>query len=81
MYKRNSKILQRMKERGWEIGKLGVPFRAKNNSTRKAGTRRARKQEIENIVGDMRCPECGATNARDEAHLSPFPQQASTQTD
>jgi|GEM_PF-6989400 hypothetical protein len=59
MYKKQSKTLQRMKERGWKVGKLGVYERPKSSNARKAGARRGwSKRTIKAIKMGMHCPEC-----------------------
>jgi hypothetical protein len=59
------------RERGWKVGKISIPFRAKNASTRKTGALKAGKRKIRigNTVEDICCPECHATIVRTVKHI------------
>jgi len=60
MYKKKSKVLQRMKEHGWTVGKLGVPTPTKKDRVGKQSVAKRRNRKFR----QMPCPECGASIPR-----------------
>ena len=61
MYKRKGKFLQRMKEHGWKVGKLGVPVRTQKRKASKAGSNKTGKRKVRVTLP---CPVCGAAIPR-----------------
>jgi len=66
MYKKSGKVLQRMKESGWSVGKSGVPMpNKKHRSKRKKGKPgKPLLAKRRNPNHQMPCPECGVSIPR-----------------